>query len=107
MRTKARGSRRLTGGKRRKAMILAAALLIAPTVFLMGCKTAEAIGAGRSAALPERYNELKVTFRDKPEEGGLLLLYDEYRKLEWNVMNMRDYERQLEQIIINHNMGVE
>lgn len=68
-------------------------------LILLGCSTTT-VENQISAKLPEKYEELSVSFVDLPDRGGLLLYYDEYRKLEINILNMRYYEEQLEDIIL-------
>lgn len=79
---------------------LTAALLITLTTFsLASCKTVT-IEQHAAQVLPEKAEELPVHFEDRPAEGGLFLAYDEYRKLAFNVQNMRAYEDKLEAIIM-------
>lgn len=92
--------------KRISILFLTISLLIMQTIFLAGCKTAEP-QRHAMVALPERYEELHVKFEDMPEHGGLLLKYDEYRKLAINVQSMRSYEKQLEELLLSMNGEVE
>lgn len=86
--------------KKISILFLTVSLLIMPTIFLAGCKTAESQEYS-TVTLPERYEELYVRFEDMPEHGGLLLKYDEYRKLAINVQSMRSYEKQLEELLLS------
>ncbi len=68
-------------------------------LFLMGCSSTET-QVETTPIMPEKYTELKVTWQDCPEKGGLLLSYDEFRKLAFNIKNMREYEAKLEAVLI-------
>lgn len=69
-------------------------------ILITSCTTVAKSEEVPTVTLPEKPEELPVSFKDLPSEGGLLLLYDEYRKLEINILNMRYYEESLEAIIL-------
>lgn len=73
-------------------------LILLFVILFSGCQTHRE--SCPELILPERYEELKVSWMDMPEEGGLFLPYGEYRKLEINIVNMREYERTLELMIL-------
>lgn len=74
--------------------------ILAMLMLITSCATVVKQEETKAATLPEKPEELPVSFRDLPSEGGLLLLYDEYRKLEINILNMRYYEECLEAMIL-------
>lgn len=59
--------------------------------FLASCQTTSNQGEAVLPAAIEPIAELQVIFEDAPDSGGLLLKYNEYRKLETNIINMRGY----------------
>ena len=73
-------------------------LILLFAILVSGCQTHRE--SCPELILPERYEELKVSWEDMPEKGGLFLPYGEYRKLEINIVNMREYERMLELMIL-------
>jgi hypothetical protein len=77
------------------------ALLVAHTSFFSGCQTVP-VGpvvklAKINPARPELPAAEKPAFVDK--DGGLWLSSDDYRKLERNIINLREYIGKLEALI--------
>jgi hypothetical protein len=79
-------------------------LLVALTIFLSSCKTAQITSAeiaGTLAAIqppmPTPPATEPVMFEDK--NGGLWLSYNDYRALERNIIALREYAQKLETVI--------
>lgn len=80
-------------------MIKVATLVLIIVTAFCGCESTVDVNTV-PVVLPERYEELSVAWQDMPEQGGLFLSYEEYRKLELNIINMRSYQEKLEGIIL-------
>lgn len=76
--------------------ILVILLIALIPFFLASCQTTSNSGDVVLPSPVEPAAELQVVFEDAPDSGGLLLKYDEYRKLETNIINMRGYIDKLE-----------
>jgi hypothetical protein len=83
---------------RNSRILPTAGLLVALTAFsLSGCASSPATAQVESVhpPLPMPAELHPVKWQDKPELGGLLLPYDEYRKLEANII---EYRREIEEL---------
>lgn len=80
-------------------MSKAASIILIVIATCCGCESTVEVSQ-TPVVLPTKYEELDVTWKDMPEEGGLFLSYEEYRKLELNIINMRAYQEKLEGIIL-------
>lgn len=71
-------------------------LIMLMPFFLASCQTTSNQSDIVLPSPAEPITELQVVFEDAPNSGGLLLKYNEYRKLETNIINMRGYISELE-----------
>lgn len=80
-------------------LFLIISLLIMPIIFLSSCESSKNIALEIETPVLTPPEELKVTFIDKPQEGGLFLSYFEYRKLATNITRLRQYISDLEDAV--------
>ena len=74
-------------------------LLIALTICSLnfsGCRTARGFADSPEPFPPMPEEPVMKPVRFMPAEGALLLSYDAYRSLEWNIVEMRRYISELE-----------
>lgn len=86
-------------GKMHSRVLPIAALLLALTAFFVldDCASAASMRSGTQVAppLPSTAETKPINWQDRPDLGGLFLPYDEYRKLEANII---EYRREIAQL---------
>ena len=81
---------------RQTIRLLLITLTICFPVLSSGCKTAADYVESAAPLPPVPAEPVMKPVRFAPAEGGLLLTYDEYRALEFNIIEMRRYIGELE-----------